>query len=41
MIFGAVALNLQGLARATLDLDLFIAPEKENVERLKSALRPA
>lgn len=39
VIFGAVALNLQGLARATLDLDVFIAPEKENIERLKAALR--
>jgi hypothetical protein len=37
-IFGAVALNLHGLARSTEDLDLFIAPEKENIERLKVAL---
>src|SRR5258708_17880516 len=37
--FGAVALNLLGLARATEDLDIFIAPEGENVERLKAALR--
>jgi len=39
VIFGAVALNLHGLARATEDIDLFIAPEEENVERLKRALR--
>jgi hypothetical protein len=39
VVFGAVALNLLGLARATEDLDLFIAPERENVERLKAALR--
>ena len=39
VIFGAVALNLQGLARATLDLVVLLAPEKANVERLKAALR--
>jgi hypothetical protein len=39
VVFGAVAVNLQGLARATEDLDVFIAPRRENVERLKSALR--
>lgn len=38
-IFGAMALNLHGLARFTEDLDLFIAPEVENVERLKRALK--
>jgi hypothetical protein len=37
-IFGAVALNLHGLARSTEDLDLFVAPEKANIERLKVAL---
>ena len=39
VIFGAVALNLHGLARATEDLDLFIAPEEANIDRLKMALR--
>ena len=39
VIFGAVALNLHGLARATEDLDIFIAPEDVNVDRLKSVLR--
>ena len=39
VIFGAVALNLHGLARATEDLDLFIAPEEANVDRLKMALQ--
>src|SRR5687767_5866464 len=38
-VFGAVALGLHGLARATADLDLFIRAEPDNVERLKSALR--
>jgi hypothetical protein len=38
LVFGAVALNLLGLARATEDLDILIAPERENVQRLKVAL---
>lgn len=38
-VFGAVALGLHGLARATADLDLFIRPAPDNVERLKLALR--
>lgn len=38
-IFGAVALNLHGLARATEDLDIFIAPETDNVRRLRRALQ--
>lgn len=38
-VFGAVALGLHGLARATADLDLFIAADEANVERLKAALR--
>ena len=38
-VFGAVALGLHGLARATADLDLFIRPDARNVERLKAALR--
>ncbi len=37
-IFGAVALNLHGLARATEDLDVFVAPEGENIARLRRAL---
>lgn len=39
VVFGAIAINLLGLARATEDLDLFVAPERENLERLKTALR--
>ena len=39
VVCGAVALNLQGLARATKDLDIFIQPEAVNVERLKVALK--
>jgi hypothetical protein len=39
VVFGGAALNLLGLARFTEDLDLFIAPEVENIERVKRALR--
>jgi hypothetical protein len=38
-VFGGGAPNLLGLARFTKDLDLFIAPEAENVASLKAALR--
>ncbi|NJL26905.1 MAG: hypothetical protein HC897_02985 [Thermoanaerobaculia bacterium] len=38
-VFGAVALGLHGLARATADLDVFLAPRPENVDRLKAALQ--
>lgn len=40
-IFGAVALNLHGLARFTEDIDLFLEPTADNVERLKTALKAA
>lgn len=39
VLVGAVALGLHGLVRATEDVDLFIRPDGENVERLKRALR--
>jgi acylphosphatase len=39
VVFGAVAMNLHGLARATEDIDVFIAADTENIERLKHALR--
>lgn len=38
IIFGGVALNLHGLARATEDLDIFIKPDAENIGRLRQAL---
>jgi len=38
-VFDAVALGLHGLARATADLDLFVPVDRENVDRLKTALR--
>lgn len=37
-VFGGAALNLHGLARFTDDLDLFIEPTAENIDRLKRAL---
>lgn len=39
VLIGGVAINLHGLARATKDVDLFLSPEPENVERAKRALR--
>lgn len=38
-VFGGVALNFHGIMRATEDLDLFIRPEAENIDRLRQALR--
>lgn len=38
-VFGGVALNLHGIVRATEDLDLFVRPTAENVERLRRALK--
>jgi len=37
VLIGAMAMAAQGLIRATHDLDFFVAPEAENVERLKRA----
>lgn len=37
-VFGAIALALHGFPRATADLDIFIEPSPENVDRLKRAL---
>ncbi|RPI78619.1 MAG: hypothetical protein EHM45_05915 [Desulfobacteraceae bacterium] len=39
VVFGGAAINLLGLPRYTIDLDLFIAPDLENIEQLKAALR--
>lgn len=38
VVFGAAALNFHGLARFTEDLDLFVEPDRGNIERLKAAL---
>ncbi|MCC7108411.1 MAG: nucleotidyl transferase AbiEii/AbiGii toxin family protein [Deltaproteobacteria bacterium] len=39
VVVGGVAVNLHGIARATEDLDLFIAPNPANIDRLRTALR--
>lgn len=38
-VFGAMAMNLHGLARFTEDLDVFVAPVADDIERLRTALR--
>jgi len=38
-IFGAVAMTLHGLVRTTEDLDVFIAPDAANIDRLREALQ--
>jgi hypothetical protein len=37
--FGAIALWSHGIIRATEDADFFVAPNEENIEKLKRALR--
>lgn len=39
ILVGGVAVNLHGVVRATEDIDLFIRPGDDNLERLKAALR--
>lgn len=39
VLIGAMGMAAQGLVRATQDLDFFVSPESDNVERLKRALR--
>jgi hypothetical protein len=38
VVIGGVAVNFHGLDRATGDIDIFIAPNEENVARLREAL---
>ena len=38
VIIGGAAMNLHGLPRFTQDLDLFIEPTNDNIDRLKAAL---
>jgi len=38
VVVGGVALNLNGLPRATADIDLFVSPDADNIRRLKAAL---
>ena len=39
VLFGGQAVNLHGIPRFTEDIDLFVAPTTENVDRLRRALR--
>lgn len=39
IVFGAVALAAHGLVRATEDVDFFVKPTRENIERVRRALR--
>ncbi len=39
VVVGGVAMNLHGIVRATEDLDLFVRPDPENIERLRRGLR--
>lgn len=39
VLVGSMAMAAQGLVRATRDVDLFVAPDPENVARLRAALR--
>ncbi len=41
VLIGAAAMAFHGLVRATEDLDLFIRPTPENIEKLRTALRAA
>lgn len=38
VVIGATAFPVHGYSRATLDIDIFIKPEKSNAERTKNAL---
>ena len=39
VLFGGQAVNLHGIPRFTEDIDLFVKPSAENVERLRRALK--
>lgn len=39
VLFGGQAVNLHGILRFTDDIDLFVSPTPDNVERLRRALR--
>jgi predicted nucleotidyltransferase len=38
VVFGGIAVNARGVTRTTQDLDLFVAPEPENVAAVRRAL---
>jgi hypothetical protein len=39
VLIGSMAMAAQGLPRATRDMDFFVDPRRDNIERLKQALR--
>lgn len=39
VLVGSMAMAAQGIVRATRDADFFVAPDEQNVERLRRALR--
>jgi len=39
ILIGAAALNIHNIVRATDDVDVFIRPDRENIARLRDALR--
>ncbi len=39
VLVGAVAMNVQGIVRASRDVDIFVRPDAENVARLRAALQ--
>ena len=41
VLIGATAMGLQGVLRATEDIDVMVEPSAQNLERLRSALRVA
>jgi hypothetical protein len=41
VLIGAAAMGVHGLIRATEDIDLFVKPDPDNIERLRTALSTA
>jgi hypothetical protein len=39
VLIGGIALNLHGIVRATEDIDLFVRPNEDNIQRLRQALQ--
>src|SRR3989337_753756 len=39
VLIGSMAMAAQGLIRATRDIDFFVSPDPDNVERLRRALK--
>lgn len=39
VLIGGIALTLHGIVRATEDIDLFVRPDEDNIQRLRKALQ--